>query len=767
MKKFFRKYGNIVIFAVIMTICAAFFVQVLVLGWDYADSIASQAAERAEYYAMEQSLLVGNQIEEKRSRAEVLAGTVGKCADVDEVHLAVEEFCAEASRTDSTFIDVAYVKANKVYSRAGEELTYTELTSLVESRVSGAASRVFQYENRVMAFAVYAKVYDGVVDAVMPIYDRVAVSLITAKESLAATETAEPDAKDCFSIAAFSLLCKHDGKILERDVNESGFDIGAEAVQDGVLFKIVTEGGKYNEAVELVNNGESGTIITRIGTEQYAVAIRSLGAENGNLFLLDLFKLSDVYGGGYETVSQIMGTMFGLALVTVLLCIVFIMNRRKTDKLIYSLEMINAELDCGTPKKFDEDAEDILRRHKNSKFAVVAAKINNFRYTEEHFGDEVSKALLLHERNALQFSLLPAETFGYFGDGEFFLLLNYRDRKNLEDRLGAVYRSMERFDFENNDDFKITMSFSVYEIDRSINQPVKKMVDKVRILQRSGGMKSGAFSLEYYGDVVRDDYFKKAEIEGRMESALENNEFHIFYQPKFNLRRGDLDGSEILVRWYDPKIEAYRKPAEFLPVFEEDGFIDKLDRFVFFRACENIADRVSKGMQVYPISVNVSRVTAIRGDFLSYYKKVKEKFGIRDGFVTLEFTESFAYENYEYLSEIVTELHKAGFKCSLDDFGTGYSSYNVLKTLDMDEIKLDKFFLDKGVDNERDEMILSSVVDIVKKMGVKVTQEGVETKEDFDKLKAMGCDVIQGYYFSKPMKYVDYLEFIHKNFEKN
>lgn len=767
MKKFFRKYGNIMAFAVIMTICAAFFVQVLVQGLNYSDSIASQAAERAEYYALEQSLLVGNQIEEKRSRAEVLAGTVGKCANVDEVHLAVEEFCLDAGKADSTFIDVAYVKANKVYSRTGAELNYAELTLLVESRIGGAASRVFQYENRVMAFAVYAKVYDGAVDAVIPIYDRVAVSLITAKESLDATGTAEPGAKDCFAIAAFSLLCKHDGKILERDVNEKGFDIGAEAVQDGVLFKIVTEGGKYNEAVELVNNGESGTIITRIGTEQYAVAIRSLGAENGNLFLLDLFKLSDVYGGGYETVSQIMGTMFGLALVTVLLCVVFIMNRRKTDKLIYSLEMINAELDCGTPKKFAEDAEDILRRHKNSKFAMVAAEINNFRYTEEHFGDEVAKALLLHERNVLQFSLLPAETFGYFGDGEFFLLLNYRDRKNLEDRIGAVYRSMERFDYEGNDDFKITMSFSVYEVERDLNQPVRKMVEKVRILQRSGGMKSGAFSLGYYGDVVRDDYFKKAEIEGRMESALENNEFHIFYQPKFNLRRGDLDGSEILARWYDPKIEAYRKPAEFLPVFEENGFIDKLDRFVFFRACENIADRVSRGMTVYPISVNVSRVTAIRGDFLAYYKRVKEKFGIRDGFVTLEFTESFAYENYEYLSEIVTELHKAGFKCSLDDFGTGYSSYNILKTLDMDEIKLDKFFLEKGMDDARDEMILSSVVDIVKKMGVKVTQEGVETKEDFDKLKTMGCDVIQGYYFSRPMKYVDYLEFIRKNFSKN
>ncbi len=765
MRKFIGKYGNIVLFAVIMLICAAFFVQVTILGADYSDSVAAQAAERAGYYAAEQSLAVRNQIEDKRARAETLAGTVAKCENLDGVHLAIEEFCAEAGRADSTFTDAAYVKAGKIYSRAGEVLEYPELTSLAEARLSGGMSRVFQYENRVMAFGIYAKVYDGVVDAVLPVYDRTAVSLVTAKDTLKNSDSASAD--KCFTIAAFSLLCKHDGKILDRDVNDKSFDISAEAVQNGVLFSVVTDGTKYEEAVRLVNVGESGTIITRIGTEQYAVAINALGTENGNLFLLDLFRLSDVYGGGYESVSQIMGTLLGLALVTVLLCVVFIVNRRRTDKLIYSLEMVNAELDCGTPRKFEEYAGEILRRHKNSQFAVVAAKINNFRYTEEHFGDETVKSLLVHMRNAIRFSVLPAETFGYYGDGEFFILLNYRDRKNLEDRIGAIFRAIERFDFEGGEDFKITMSFSVYEVERELNQSVKKMEDKVRILQRSGGMKSGAFSLEYYGDVVRADYFKKAEIEGRMESALAGNEFHLFYQPKFNLRRGDLDGSEILVRWYDPKIEAYRKPAEFLPVFEEDGFIDKLDRFVFFRACENVAERVEQGMRVYPVSVNVSRVTAIRADFLTYYKKVKEKFGIRDGFVTLEFTESFAYENYEYLSKIVTELHAAGFKCSLDDFGTGYSSYNVLKTLDMDEIKLDKFFLDKGVDDARDEMILSSVVNIVKKMGVKVTQEGVETKEDFEKLKAMGCDVIQGYYFSKPMKYVDYLEFVRKNFSND
>ena len=162
----------------------------------------------------------------------------------------------------------------------------------------------------------------------------------------------------------------------------------------------------------------------------------------------------------------------------------------------------------------------------------------------------------------------------------------------------------------------------------------------------------------------------------------------------------------------------------------------------------------------------MSRVTAIQPDFTDYYKRIRTKFNIPENFITLEFTESFAYEDYDYLARIIAELHKAGFLCSLDDFGTGYSSYNVLKTLEMDEIKLDKFFLGKGTSFERDQLLLSSTIDVIKKMGVKVTQEGVETKEDYDRLKALGCDVIQGFYFSRPMKYVDYRKFVKENFAK-
>lgn len=310
---------------------------------------------------------------------------------------------------------------------------------------------------------------------------------------------------------------------------------------------------------------------------------------------------------------------------------------------------------------------------------------------------------------------------------------------------------------------KLNVTYNIYEVDKGERYSVSRMIDKLNIVDAKPSFKSGAVSLEFYGDTLRENYLKKAEIEGRMQRAFENNEFHIFYQPKYNLKRKCMDGSEILVRWFDTKIDRYRIPGEFLPIFEENGFINKLDRFVFYKACENASDMAQKGQPVYPFSVNVSRVTAIQPDFLDYYKRIKQKFNIKDKFITIEFTESFAYENYEYLSGVIQELHAAGFGCSLDDFGTGYSSFAVLKTLDFDEIKIDKEMLQPGTHPDRDRLLLQSIIDMVHKISPKVTQEGVEDADTFREMGEMGCDVIQGYYFSKPMKYTDYREFVTMN----
>jgi EAL domain-containing protein (putative c-di-GMP-specific phosphodiesterase class I) len=166
---------------------------------------------------------------------------------------------------------------------------------------------------------------------------------------------------------------------------------------------------------------------------------------------------------------------------------------------------------------------------------------------------------------------------------------------------------------------------------------------------------------------------------------------------------------------------------------------------------------------VYPVSVNISRVTAIQNDFKDFYTDLKNRYHIPDGMLVLEFTESFADENYERLDKTITALHRDGFICSIDDFGSGYSSYNILKQVQMDELKFDRLFIKKGISIERDRLILGQMIKIAKSLGMKVVQEGVETFEELDMLKKLGCDVVQGYYYSKPLMLIDYLSFIEEH----
>jgi EAL domain-containing protein (putative c-di-GMP-specific phosphodiesterase class I) len=159
----------------------------------------------------------------------------------------------------------------------------------------------------------------------------------------------------------------------------------------------------------------------------------------------------------------------------------------------------------------------------------------------------------------------------------------------------------------------------------------------------------------------------------------------------------------------------------------------------------------------------VSRVTVSQPDFLTFYIENKKKYNIADGFLMLEITESFAFEENVSIKEVVDKLHKNGIKCSLDDFGAGYTSFNVLKSIPFDELKLDRCFVEQGENPEKDEIVLKTVIDLFKSLGITIVQEGVETEEMLNRVKAFGCDVAQGYYYAKAIRMEEYRIFIDTN----
>lgn len=763
MAEFFKKNGKVVAVSVLVIACISFLVYIAALGSGYYASVEGQAVSRADDYAYEQAAYVSAKLEAVKTAAEFYASDASSKKTEEDFFNALSSIRSHATEKDRNFKDIYYSFKGKIYTARGDEYSApSEMTSLLDSPET-TVSKTFPYENTFMAFAVVADAECSFADKVLIVYDRHAVTI----EDFVYTDEEKSELVPTVKNAKFVLLCKYDGHILDRIVPDENFEPGADSVQNGVLKRLVRDSAAYAEITALCANDGKGSVKTSIDGESYVFTVYSLGSGGGNLFLLSLYDMRVLYGEGYTLISTIYGAIGILSFAAALGLLAFIVSQAKMQRDILRLATVDDELDCPTRRGFENNAESILARNKVTQFAVVILQIQSFDYISEKFGEAEKLRALKYIRNVCFHSLVAAETFAYIKDGRFLLLLHYRDRKALTSKLSGVYNQIVKYDGFSDGEYKLNVSYSIYEIDRSEKQSVRRMVDKAKIVESEAFTNASAASFNYYGDIVKENYVRRAEIEGRMQKALENNEFHLFYQPKYSLEKKTIDGSEILVRWFDSKIDAYRSPSEFLPLFEENGFINKIDRFVFYRACQNIAEAREKRVTVFPISVNVSRVTAIQPDFLAYYTRIKRKFSVKDNFITLEFTESFAYENYEYLAEIIKQLKSEGFLCSLDDFGTGYSSFSVLKELEMDEIKLDKVFLEKSSRPDRDEMLLQSVIEMAKKTGAKITQEGVEEKRQFDKLVGYGCDVIQGYYFARPMKYVDYRKFVEDNFTKH
>ena len=241
------------------------------------------------------------------------------------------------------------------------------------------------------------------------------------------------------------------------------------------------------------------------------------------------------------------------------------------------------------------------------------------------------------------------------------------------------------------------------------------------------------------------------EIEEIMDEALENEEFEIYYQPKINILEEKIVSAEALVRWN--RNGKMISPGKFIPLFEKNRFILKLDLYIFEKVCKDIKEFNLKNIT---FSVNVSKEHFNALDFIDEYDKIAKKYKINPKNIELEITESAGIDTN--ITKIMKEIKKRGFNISLDDFGTGYSSLNMLQDMPIDVLKIDKSFIDKIGNSKID--IIKHIINMANELGIITVAEGVETKEQVKYLKNVGCTIIQGYYYSKPLNKNQFIEYV-------
>ncbi|ONI43380.1 hypothetical protein AN641_10345 [Candidatus Epulonipiscioides gigas] len=321
-------------------------------------------------------------------------------------------------------------------------------------------------------------------------------------------------------------------------------------------------------------------------------------------------------------------------------------------------------------------------------------------------------------------------------------------QKRIRNLPRYIKLSVQNKEYDNNGKLK-QFTISIIDIDDLVRKREQSiLITKIiNNLDRIISIQSSKDNKESVTNILIRDF----------EDALLNEDFEVFYQPKYDFVTNQINGAEALVRW-NYKKQRLISPIDFIPAFEENGYIIKLDKYVWKKTCQYI----NKYNIDIPISVNVSMKHLGETNFTSFILNLLEKYNIRPNQLCLEFTESVDYDNNQNLENTLLYLQENGLKLSLDDFGTGYSSLARLNKMPINEIKIDKSLVNDLIDDPKSKFILESIIHMSNKLNLKTVVEGIETEEQLDILKKLGFNTIQGYLFSRPLPVNDFVSLLEK-----
>lgn len=417
---------------------------------------------------------------------------------------------------------------------------------------------------------------------------------------------------------------------------------------------------------------------------------------------------------------------------------------------IYS-DLVSRDYLTGIANKeaFYHEVSTVLENDRDQEYDMLSLDFERFKLVNESYGVEEGNNLLKY--TAILLKNMAREHHGKCGriTADIFVLLYPRREGYPQILVQEIQTAVQEYPL----DMKLSIKIGIYEItNRQI--PVIMMTDRAKLAASSiKGSYDKVYT--YYDDSIRENLLSEQRIINDMKTAVEKEQFQVYYQPKYGIHGEGIVGAEALVRWQHPE-KGMMSPGVFIPIFEANGFITELDYFVWEKACRMIAERKKQHKKLIPVSVNVSRKDIYKENLPLYLKNLVERYGIEPEYLHLEITESAYTENPEQLIVVIQQLRGMGFVIEMDDFGSAYSSLNMLSELPINILKLDMKFLHNSGDGDKKKSVISFIISLAKWMRLGVVAEGVETREQVDMLESMECDYIQGFYFARPMPYEEF-----------
>ena len=400
---------------------------------------------------------------------------------------------------------------------------------------------------------------------------------------------------------------------------------------------------------------------------------------------------------------------------------------------------------------FSKRASKIIRKCKNGKrrFAMASLRMDRYQGYCACYGIAEGEAVIENINNVIAKNIKRNEIFARYAEAEFGLLLSMDNPTQIIDRLNRIKSELVKVAKSHKIDFAV----GICEVSNIAS--VDELYSSASLARKSIPANS-ADKYFWFNEKLKEDQLWERFVEENMEHALEAGELHVYLQPKYSAESKRLGGAEALIRWISPT-EGFIGPGKFIPIFEKNGFITKIDDFMLRSVARLQANWVKEGCNVVPISVNISRAHFTQEDLAEHICEIVDSEGAPRELIELELTESAFFEDKDTLINTVEKLKSMGFTVSMDDFGAGYSSLNSLKDLQLDVLKIDAdFFRGKEENEERGSLIVSETIQLAKNLGMTTVAEGIESAEQVEFLAERGCDLIQGFYFAKPMPVADY-----------
>lgn len=551
---------------------------------------------------------------------------------------------------------------------------------------------------------------------------------------------------DSFQGEGYTYIVAGDGDVI------SSYGDGMQKEYDNI-FIYTGDAAQYDDAIQEKVENDMREKLSRVGigvnedNDKYFYCYKPLEIESAdmNWYIFSIEPKSVLDERMHPIMRDIQFLTVILICILVMANIIFLYYNVRRRQELFRLAYKDSITGGDNFSNFKEKA----KKYENTEGYVIALDISEFKLVNNVCGnargDEVLKAIW----DVIMANCNDNEQAARVNADRFVIFWIERSKKTVTYRIEKLINEIEGI----SEQLSVPRLYPVIGIRavEKLDDADKRYGEALRAKALVKNRRDRHYA--FYDEIDYDTIVENKKLENGFEKALADKKFEVWYQPKFNSHTGKIVGSEALIRWRADD-GSLISPGRFIPLFEKNGNIIRLDEYVFREVCRQQKEWQKEGIQILPVSVNISRFSLYYSNVVEKYERIINYYDVDHKYVQIEITESAIIEN-TVIVELIQKFHDAGFDILLDDFGSGYSSLASLNQMPFDIIKLDKSLVDY-VGNENGEKLLKFIVQLVQSLGMKITAEGVEYKEQLDFLENLNCDDIQGFYFSKPLMLADF-----------